>query len=203
MVVAKRVLSGLLLVAAFGVAAGVFKGNETGVRGGIGNLSAPWLLVGLLPALGCRTVPRGALVGLLSTLAGLAGFYAALTAILAGHLGGHGYLPEFRVETGANRIYFVAGMVSGPLFGAVGAWVGRRHPQSVWLLVGALVGSEILVVALAQGHQLLPAPFYFRWAVSDWTPYIGESALGVAIVLAALWRRRAHAFSAGDGSNPV
>jgi hypothetical protein len=193
MVVPRQVVSGLLLAAAFGVAAGVFKGNESGVRGAIGNLSAPWLLVALLPALRCRTLPRGALMGLVSTLVALVGFYAALTAVLAGHLGGHGFLAELRVEAEANRIYFLAGVVSGPVFGAVGAWVGRRHPQSVWLVVGALVASEIFVVALVQGRQLLPAPLYFAWGVGDWTPYIGESMVGVAVVLAALWRRRSRA----------
>jgi hypothetical protein len=47
------------VAAAFGVAVGLFKGNDTGVRGGIGNLSAPWLLVALFPALHCRSVARG------------------------------------------------------------------------------------------------------------------------------------------------
>jgi hypothetical protein len=65
---AKRVWFGLLLAALFGVAAGLFKGNDAGLRGGIGNLSAPWLLVALFPALHCRSVMRGALLGLTSTL---------------------------------------------------------------------------------------------------------------------------------------
>ena len=56
---AKRVWFGLLFAAAFGVAVGLFKGNDTGLRGGIGNLSAPWLLVALLPALHCRSLMPG------------------------------------------------------------------------------------------------------------------------------------------------
>jgi hypothetical protein len=48
---ARRVWFGLLLAAVLGVAAGLFKGNEAGLRGGIGNLSAPRLLVALFPAL--------------------------------------------------------------------------------------------------------------------------------------------------------
>ena len=120
---AKRVRFGLVFAAAFGVAAGLFKGNDPGLRGGIGNLSAPWLLVALFPALHCRSVMRGALLGLASTL----------------------------------------------------------------------VAGEILVVALVHGHQLFLAPFYFSWGVTDWTPYIGESIVGIAIVLAALFRKRSHA----------
>jgi hypothetical protein len=55
------------------------------------------------------------------------------------------------------------------------------------------VASEILAVALVHGHQLFPAPFYFNWGVADWTPYVGESIVGVAVVLAALWRKRSRA----------
>jgi hypothetical protein len=185
----RRVLSSLLLAVAFGVAAGVFKSDETGLRGEIGNLSVPWLLVALLPALRCRTALRGAFRGLVSTLMALGAFYATLTTVLAGHLGGGGYFAEFLVEAGANRTYFVVGMMTGPLFGSAGVWIGRRHPESVWLVVGALIASEILAVALVQGRQLSPAPVYFKWGVDDWMPYIGESVFGVAIVLAALWRK--------------
>lgn len=190
MVSAKRVVCGLLVAAAVGVALGVFKGNETGLRAGIGNLSAPWLLIALLAALRCRSLPQGAVVGFTSTLVALFGFYAALTAVLAGHLGGGGYLAELQVEVEANRVYLVAGMVTGPIFGAAGAWIGRRHPQSVWLVVGSLLASEILVVALVQGRQLAPPPLYLKWGVDDWTPYIVETLLGVAILLAAMWHRR-------------
>lgn len=189
----KRVWLGLLFAAAFGVAAGLFKGNDAGLRGAIGNLSAPWLLVALLPALHCRSVLRGALLGLTSTLVALAGFYAALTAVLAGQLGGGGHLAELVTEVGANRIYFLGGIVTGPILGAIGARIGRHRPDSLWLVVGALVAGEILVVALVHGHQLSAAPFYFNWGVADWTPYIGESVVGAAILLAALYRKRARA----------
>ena len=189
---AKRVWFGLLLAALFGVAAGLFKGNDAGLRGGIGNLSAPWLLVALFPALHCRSVMRGALLGLTSTLVALAGFYAALTAVLAGQLGGGGHLTELLVEVSANRIYVLGGIITGPILGAIGAWIGRHRPDSLWLVVGALVAGEILVVALVHGHQLL-APFYFSWGVTDWAPYIGESIVGIAIVLAALFRKRSPA----------
>ena len=113
MTAARRLLAALLAAAAFGVLAGALKGNDSGVRGELGNLSAPWLLVAALPALRCRTALRGAAVGLLSTVVALVGFYAALTIVLAGHLGGGGYFRELIVETEANRIYFLAGLVTG------------------------------------------------------------------------------------------
>ena len=168
---------------------GAVKGNDTGLRGEIGNLSAPWLLVAFLPALRFATLRRGAVVGLVSTLSALVGFYGVLTVVLAGQLGGGGFLPEFLVESRANRIYFLAGMATGPLCGAVGAWLGARHPDTVLIVVGVVLAGEILVVALLSGHQLAPAPLYFAWGVADWRAYIAESILGLAVVLSALIRR--------------
>jgi hypothetical protein len=189
---ARRLASALLAAAAFGILVGAVKGNDAGLRAGIGNLSAPWLLVAFLPSLRCRSLSSGAVTGLLSTGVALAAFYATLTMISAGHLGGGGYVREVGVETAANRVYFLAGLVTGPLFGALGTWVGRRHPRGVWLVVGGLVAGEIVAVDLLQGHQLMPPPLYFVWGVDDWTPYVAEAIVGVAIIVAALWHRSAH-----------
>ena len=71
----------LLAAAVFGLLMGAFKGNDAGLRGGIGNLSAPWLLVAFLPSLRCRSLVSGAVIGLLSTGVALAAFYATLTAV--------------------------------------------------------------------------------------------------------------------------
>jgi hypothetical protein len=190
---ARRVWPGILLAAAFGIAAGWFKGNDPGLRGSIGNLSAPWLLVPLLTAVRCQKVVQGAIAGLASTLAALAGFYTALTAVLAGQLGGGGPFAELITEVQANRIYLLGGLVTGPVVGAVGVWLGRGRATSLWLAVGALLVGEIAVVALVSGHQLLPSPFYFSWAVANWAPYAGESIVGAAIMLAAVWRRHRQA----------
>ena len=56
--------------------------TSPGLRGGIGNLSDPWLI---------------------------------------GHLG------SLRVEIGAHRLFSLGGALTGPVFGALGAWFGRRH----------------------------------------------------------------------------
>jgi len=195
MVPARRALAVLLLAAAFGVAAGLFKGNETGLRAAVGNLSAPWLLVAFLPALRCRSALRGAVVGLLSTWCALLAFYATLTVVLAGHLGGGGYVAELLVESSSNRIYFLAGLVTGPLLGVVGASVGRRNRRAAWLWAGALLAGEVAVVAVVARRQLAPPPLYFEWGVNDWRPYLVESALGVVVMLAAIARGRLRASS--------
>jgi hypothetical protein len=189
---ARRLLAALLAAVAFGIFVGTFKGNDAGMRGAIGNLSAPWLLVAFIPSLRCRALSSGAVVGLLTTGVALAAFYATMTVILAGHLGGGGYVRELAVETAANRVYFVAGLVTGPLFGALGAWVGRRHPRGVWLVVGGLVAGEIDAVDLLQGQQLMPPPLYLVWGVDDWTPYVAEAIVGIAIIVAAVWHRSAN-----------
>jgi hypothetical protein len=174
----------------FGVLAGLVKGDDTGLRAQLGNLSAPWLLVALIPASGCRTVLRGACIGLLCTGVALLGFYATLTVVLAGHLGGGGFARELLVEVEANRIYFLAGMVTGPVLGAAGAWLGRRHRGTVWPVAGALLAAEIVAVAGLQGRQLAPPPLYFVWGVTHWTAYVAESLLGLLVLGFALWHRR-------------
>jgi hypothetical protein len=174
----------------FGIAMAAVKGDQAGLRGQVGNLSAPWLLVAFLPSLRCRTPARGAATGLISTLVALAGFYATLTVVLAGQLHGGGYLRELAVEVSANRVYFVAGTVTGPLMGLLGAWVGTRHPAAAAYVVGALVATETAAVALVQGRQLAPPPFYFSWGVDDWRPYLAETLVGVVVITAALWRTR-------------
>jgi hypothetical protein len=194
MIARRWILRGLLLAAGFGVAAGALKGDNVGLRADIGNLSAPWLLVAFVPALPCRSAVRGALLGLVCTLLALAGFYLTLSAVLMGHLGGHGYIGGALVELRANHVYLLAGTLTGPLFGALGAWVGHRHRARAWLVVGALTASEIVVVALVRGHQLLPSPLYFKWGVDNWTAYLVECACGIAVMIAAgfqngWWRR--------------
>jgi hypothetical protein len=91
-------------------------------------------------------------------------------------------------EVRANRIYFVFGLVSGPAVGALTAWLSDRRRGLVPLVAGAVVASEIGVVALLQGRRLLPSPLYFAWGVDDWTPYVVEAAVGVSVLLVALLR---------------
>ena len=184
----------LLLSVAFGVASALVKGDSPGLRGALGNLSAPWLLVAFLAALGCGTLLRGLVVGTAATVVALVAFYVTVTLVLAGHLGGGGFAVELSKELAANRIYLLFGLVTGPLLGMSGAWAGRRHRDLTWLVVGGLLAGEIVVVALVQGRELLPAPLYFRWGVDDWTAYLAELACGLAVLgvaVVALWRRRA------------
>src|ERR671922_1750016 len=78
-----RVLVVLAAAALFGVVMSVVKGNDTGIRDDIGNLSAPWLLLPFLTAAAMRRrTVSGAALGLAATLAGLTGFYVADAFVL-------------------------------------------------------------------------------------------------------------------------
>jgi hypothetical protein len=112
--------------------------------------------------------------------------------VLSGHLGGGGYLRELAVELRANRIYLIFGLVSGPLCGMVGSRLGRARPAWRWLVAGALMAGELVAVALVS-HVRLPAPVYFSWGVDDWTAYVAEAVLGVAVLGAAAWSLRPRA----------
>ncbi len=189
----RRLFLALVAAVAFGAVAGLVKGDSAGIRSGIGNLSAPWLLIGLLPATRSRTFRGGAITGALCTLAALVAFYGVLTLVMSGQLGGDGYLRELAVELNANRIYLYAGLVSGPLCGAAGAWLGPRRRPWTWLTAGALLLGEIACVALVNGAVLTPRPVYFAWGVSGWAPYVAEATLGAIIALAAAWSLRPRA----------
>ena len=204
----------LLAAFAFGVLAAWAKGQNTDgvaqvsqLRGALGNLSTPWLLVAFFAGMQWSRLRDGAVVGLAATLCALAGFY--LLSTLVENLGGHGFLGDLRLELSGNRAYLEGGIVTGPIFGALGAWQSqwRRRPTArTSLLVGGLLIAEPLVM-LALGpvrHHVLSAstglPLIARiipgWGLTAdsgtavWAVYTVELALGVAVVVLGLARRR-------------
>ncbi|XVU20838.1 DUF6518 family protein [Actinoplanes sp. CA-054009] len=174
-----RVLAAALV---FGMVAALVKGDGGGVRDTIGNLSTPWLLVAFVPGMFARSVPRGAVIGLVSTLVALLGFYVVVTLTLDDGM------PDMREHLlhvlRLNRRWIWSGLLSGPLMGALGAWLGRRALLPV---TGALLVLEPLVIVSA---RIVPG-----WrTVVHWTldprPYVIEAALGVALLVLAGVRRR-------------
>lgn len=160
-------------------------------RAELGNLSAPWLLVGLFAGMLARRVGRGAAAGLVATYAALLGFYLAETVMFAGQLGDHGGLVGdtawvFR----AGLVWFVFGTLSGPVMGAVGGWLSRR-PIAVWALAGLLlVGEPLVLLAFANRPLPLPRPLNLDWSF-EWTAiYAVEVLAGLALIGATLALRR-------------
>src|ERR1700722_10130491 len=147
----RRLLLIPVLAFVFGFAVATLEGQGGGLLDGVGNLSAPWLLVAFLPGLGSRSAVKGALAGLAATMLALAGFYLALA--LHADYGLHSLRAGLDLAFSANRRYFLAGLVSGPIFGVVGAWWGSRGDRRPALAVGALLLAQPLVIGVfSPGH---------------------------------------------------
>lgn len=187
----KRTVPRLLLIVvaagAFGAAMSVLKGNDVGVRDDIGNLSAPWLLV---PFFAGAAVQRrelaGAAAGLAATVAALVAFYVANAFVL--DLGPHSLVSDLRLTVGATGYWLPRGLVSGPVFGALGGlWRERGYPIMLGVAVLLLLDVEpLLWVAVHRAGGVASFDFQPSFAAS-----IAEAVVGVvtALCMAAYLRR--------------
>jgi hypothetical protein len=137
-----------------------------------------------------------------ATTAALVGFY--LLSSIVQDLGGHGFFADLRLELSANRGYLEGGLITGPLFGALGSWWRRTRTLPAWILVGVLLMAEPLVLMLlgvfGPRGVLLPAgmPMVVRlvpgWGLSNdasavsMAVYTAEFILGLGLVLLAARR---------------
>jgi Family of unknown function (DUF6518) len=177
------------------------------LRNVIGSLSTPWVLIPFVAGTLCARRLTGALLGLATTLTALAGWY--LCATLSEDLGGHGFLGDLRLEFSANRVWFTAGLISGPLFGILGSWWHRTRTLSAGVVAGVLLMGEPLVMAsltllhaagvTRQGSGL---PLLLRVVPNTWVEgdlavsvLAAEFAIGLGVVALAL-RRSTRAASA-------
>jgi hypothetical protein len=148
---------------AFGLVAAAAQGNGGGegipeLRNTLVHLSTPWLLVAFVAGTRCSTLRSGALLGFGATMAALVGFY--LLASVVQDLGGHGFVGDLRLELTANWGYIQGGIVTGPLFGALGAWWARSRELHASVVAGVLLMAEpiVLVLIAALGsNEVLPA----------------------------------------------
>jgi hypothetical protein len=187
---ARRLLLIVLGAALFGVAMSVLKGNDTGIRDDIGNLSAPWLLLPFFAGAAVRgRWPAGAAAGLAATFAALTGFYVANAFVL--DLGPHSLANELRLAF--TGYWFPRGLMSGPLFGALGAlWRGRGYP-TLGLAVILLLDAEPLFWAVAhRAGGVASFDFQPSVVVSVGEALVGAAACaGMAVVLHRRHRRTA------------
>jgi hypothetical protein len=178
----RRVTVVLLAALVFGAVAALLKGQDPGVNQVLGNMGAPWLVVAFLAGTRSRSLRVGATLGLAATLMALSGFYLAFA--LSADLGDHGFAGDLYLTLiGYNSRYFLAGLVSGPAFGAIGAWWSARGSAPASIGVGLVLLCEPLAIALI-GRVGSLARLAGGWAESDPRPYIGEFLLGL-VVLAA------------------
>lgn len=215
---------GVLVVAfAFGLLAAWAKGQNTDgvhglsqVRSALGNLSTPWLLVPFFAGTQTDRVRRAVVLGLAATLCALLGFY--LLSTLVENLGGHGFIGDLRLELSGNRAYFEGGLVTGPLFGALGAlcrrpeqepahdptprW--RRPVPAAWVVAAPLVAEPLVMLALgvAGTHTVssdsglpLIARIIPGWGLTatsgtaTWAVYAVEFVVGIALVAVVVGER--------------
>jgi Family of unknown function (DUF6518) len=173
-------LMGLAVV--FGVAAAWIKGNDTGVRDAIGNVSAVWLLLPFLAgaAAGSRRVIIGAFCGLAATLAALVGFYFAESFVL--DLGPHPWLTDLSLTMGTVVYYGERALVTGPIFGALGLWWQQHRSLTA---AGILAASFVLEPAAwwiystqIGGGAAYPVPDY----PALWLAEIAIGIVGFAVL---------------------
>src|SRR4051794_15267461 len=176
--------------------------TASSVRDAIGSLSTPWLVI---PFLAGATRPQfrsGVLLGLASTIAALTGWYVYAAATQ--DLGGASLAIDLRLEFAANRLWFLLGLLSGPVFGGIGAWWRSSCRLSAGVVVAALlIGEPLLMAALTLLHnggvlspeRPLPSVLSFishTWVSQSLTSYVllAEFVLGVLVLLAVLRLRQ-------------
>lgn len=141
----------LLYAFLFGVVAAAVKGQSgdglgliSRVRSDIGNLSTPWVLVAWFGGSRTERLPVATVLGLSATLVALLGFY--LVSGIVEPMGAGGVVGDSGSWILANRVYFVAGLVSGPVFGLFGGWWTRYRSPSAPIVVGLLLAGEPVVL---------------------------------------------------------
>jgi hypothetical protein len=115
----------------------------------VSGLSAPWLILPFLVGSMQGRPRRAAVVGVVVTLAALAGYFAMTLSPVEGvHLDAS----ELRGLLGSNRLNEVGGLFMGPLFGWLGyRWRTRRSWIAATLVVGALCLEPLAVIAAGRG----------------------------------------------------
>ena len=173
---------------AFGAFESVLKGNGPGVRDGIGNLSAPWVVLPMLAgvAVAERRIVYGAAIGLMTTSVALAGFDLSNAFVL--DLGHRSTVQHIGLTLNIGNAWLKAGVLSGPAMGALGAWISRRGRFAVAAIGAGIVLLEPLAVYLAY----LASNGAFAGGDGNWNGvYAGEIAVGVITTAALWWFRKA------------
>lgn len=184
-----RKLTGILMVAvALGMLMSLLKGTGAGARDQLGNLSAPWLAVGFLGGACCRRTSRGAVAGVVATLAALAGFYAQQSPLAGFSSASLAFLAHPRQMYDfivvPHRIVFIGGIASGLLFGTLGGvWTARQTKLAAGAIAALLICEPF--VWLASG-QALGGSDAARYA---WI-WVAEIVVGCGAAVAIMPSRR-------------
>ncbi|HEV8064129.1 MAG TPA: hypothetical protein VGP46_04815 [Acidimicrobiales bacterium] len=113
-------------------------------------MSAPWLVFPFLFGCSQGRGRRAARLGLVATMAALAGYFLM---ILGPFEGGHSAFTWHAVQAllWSNRLNIVGGLVTGPLYGLLGQrWRTQRAWVSALLVAGALCLEPFVLKALGR-----------------------------------------------------
>jgi hypothetical protein len=151
------------------------KGQGAGLPGALSRTAAPWLLLAFVAGAcaSTRQLSVGAFIGLEATLLALFGFYLINSLIFP--IGADGWIADYRIALQSGATYFWLALVSGPLFGALGAWWRQRLSMAPVFALG-------IVFILEAIEQASRASFFVQYA--DQVSLI-EVALGVAWIVFA------------------
>jgi hypothetical protein len=183
-----RVIGVLVGAIALGALYSVLRGDASGVRDLLSNVSAPWLALPLLSGRFASSERpwRGAFIGVLATVGALAAF--ELTGSFVFDLGQHRTVAEVLRTLEQDSTLLRIGTVSGAVFGALGSWLGRTRSTAVLGVCAGLFMLEPVAWAATAVWRHVPvsvnSPYYPIWGA--------EAASGLALA-AVLWRRRRHA----------
>jgi hypothetical protein len=183
---ARRLLFIIVAAATIGAAMSVLKGNDVGIRDDIGNLSAPWLLLPFFAgAVMDRRPLAAAAAGLAATVTALVAFYVANAFVL--DLGPQSLVNELRLTVGATGYWLPRGLISGPVFGALGGvWRRRGYPTLGVGMILLLDAEPLFWFAVHGTGGLASFDFEPSFAASIIEAVIG---LAAAICLASFLRR--------------
>jgi hypothetical protein len=191
-----RVLMILVAAAVFGAGMSIVKGNDVGLRDDIGNLSAPWLLLPFFAGAAVQKPTLAWMAGFAATVAALSAFYVANAFVL--DLGPHSVLNDLRLTIGATGYWLPRGLVSGPVFGALGGLWRRRGYPTLGVAMLLLLDVEPLFWAAAHRAGGV-ASFDFQPSLAA---SIVESLVGVAAgVCILIVVRRSHQAAALAATN--
>ena len=111
------------------------------------NAIGVWLGLGFLLGASARTVPTGALRGLIGLLSAVAAYYALISIFAVG----------FRLmgASHAATTWGAVSLIAGPVFGAAGGawrhWEGNRRAFAVGLLAASLIAEGMVFGKLRTG----------------------------------------------------
>ena len=166
---------------AFGATIAAIKGQDVGVRDALGNMSAPWVLIPFVAGARVRSLWRGALLGVAVTLLAPIGFYVAEAAIL--NLGPHPWWVDVQLTVKWN-IYDSWGIVSGLLYGALGAlWSVRRSAVAGAAVGLAFIAEPVIALLLSRGGIWDAELLHYTWL---WGAEVLAGAAAVSYALTHL-----------------